>query len=71
VQGWIDAGAHGRKLVSHTKEAGNLWQNLIGVVHEGLEADTHRVDTQICTRALGMALLLQVDLADIGGLFPD
>jgi hypothetical protein len=33
VQGRIDAGAHGRKLLSHVEEASELWQNLIGAVH--------------------------------------
>jgi len=32
VQGRIDAGAHGGKLVSHVEEASKLWQNLLGAV---------------------------------------
>ena len=51
------------------RKPSELWQNFIGVVHEGLEADAHGVDSQVGAPALGVALLLPVDLADIGGLF--
>ena len=46
-----------------------LRQNLVGVVHEGLEADAHGVDSQSGAPALGMALLLPVDFADVGSVF--
>ena len=51
------------------EEASNLWQNLIGAVHEGLEADAHGVDSQTGTPSLGVAFLFPVDFADVGSLF--
>ena len=69
VQGWIDAGAHGGKLVGHAEKTSELWQNLVRVVHKALEADAHGVDPQIGAPALSMALLLPVGLADIGSFF--
>ncbi len=66
MQDWIDAGAHGGKLVSHAKEASELWQNIVRVVHKDLEADTHGVDSRIGAPVLGVALLLPIGLADIG-----
>ena len=38
VQGRIDAGAHGGKLVGHAEETSELWQNLVRVVYKALEA---------------------------------
>jgi hypothetical protein len=69
VQGRIDAVAHGGKLVGYAEEASELWQNLIGVMHEGLEANAHGVDSEGGAPAPGMAFLLPIGFADITSLF--
>jgi len=69
VQGRINAVAHGGKLVSYAEEGSDLWQNLIRLVHKILIADAHCVDAQVGAPAPGVALLLLVGLADIGGFF--
>jgi hypothetical protein len=69
MSGRIDAGTHGGKLLGRAEKTSELGQNLIGVVHEKLEADTHRVGSQIGAPTLSVVLLLPVGLADIGRFF--
>src|SRR6266567_1540694 len=68
VQGRIDAGAHGGKLISHADEASNLWQNLFRTVYESLETDAHCWNSQAGAPISGVAFLLPVSLADIDSL---
>ena len=65
----VDAGAHCSELVNSIEECGKRRQNLIRAVHEGVIVDAHRVDSQRGAPAFGVALLLLISVANVGGCF--
>ena len=70
VQGRIDTGAHGRKLVGRAEEAERAAaESRSGRCTRASKLTLMAWTPRVGAPALGVALLLPVGLADIGGLF--